>query len=137
MGSENLQLNKPHVLCFHCKTAISPEVLATRREFRTQYGIDVFKCPTCEKDFKIDPRDFLDLREQVNQGLWPPGKPAAIVGLSPNEYTPYEMIEAQYASKKKSQFGLHIGFEKPVQAKWAKVGIVALLTAAAILWMKK
>ena len=76
-----LETDKPHVLCFHCRTAIYPEVLATRREFRTQYGIDVFKCPSCEKDFKIDPRDFLELREQVNNGRWPSGKPPAITGL--------------------------------------------------------
>ena len=139
MESTASQTDKPHVLCFHCQNAIYPEVLATRREFRTQYGIDVFKCPSCEKDFKIDPREFLELREQVSKGLWPIGKSPALIGLSQNEFTPYEMIEAQFVTHKNQPFSqnLNVGAAKPMDGKWVKVGIVLLLTVMAVLWFSK
>jgi len=124
----------PHALCFHCKTPIYPETLAILRQYRTQYGIDVFQCPSCNKEFKVDPRDFLDLCERLATGNWPAEHPPAIRGLNSLELTPYELIEAQFQTKKNTEFSLTSSEPKSTSNKLIKIVGVILIVVAAILW---
>jgi len=63
--------DKPMIQCPHCTKIIEAERLVSQRKYRNAFGLDVFECPDCHKNYKIEPREYLETREHINEGNLP------------------------------------------------------------------
>lgn len=59
------------IQCPHCGEITKVERMASQRKYRNEFGLDVFECPDCHKNYKIDPREYLLAQENMNQGSVP------------------------------------------------------------------
>lgn len=81
---------KPNISCPHCRREVEATNLPKARQYRTQYGIDVFKCPLCGDDFKIEPSEYMFVKSQMEKDELPSDGEIAIDGIPTTELTPSE-----------------------------------------------
>ena len=85
---------KPKIECPHCKEMIEASSLPPNRKYRNRLGIDVFSCPYCTKNLKIDPYEFVSVKGLMQSGEMPSG--IAIEGAKEEDILPCEEAALAY-----------------------------------------
>lgn len=113
--------DKPRVRCPHCEEHIEAERLPRHRRYRNKFGIDVFECPECHREFKFEPAEYIVTREGIEKGTIPAG--VAIAGVNVGELLPSETMALDY--------------DRRSRAPWRKPAVIFSIVVALALayWM--
>ena len=110
---------KPNIICPHCEEWIEAKDLAASRQYRTEYGIDVFRCHKCHKDFKIEPTEYMLVKSKYEEGEVLEDEDLAIEGIDAKELTPSEMAAKNSTSANKGCLGsIVVGLSISLSLGW-------------------
>ena len=82
--------NKPLISCPNCKAEFQAKNLLKYRLYRNKYGIDVFKCPVCEENIKIDAVVYMVTKSQIEDGEV--SEDTAVEAVKEEDVLPQEMF---------------------------------------------
>jgi ssDNA-binding Zn-finger/Zn-ribbon topoisomerase 1 len=89
--------NRPQIRCPCCGSIFPVESLQRLRLRRNSYGIDIFGCPECKEQIKIDPYEYLAAREMMERNELPAD---AAIGA----YREAELVGPEKAGRKESNW---------------------------------
>ena len=108
--------NKPRIRCPHCEEHIEAQRLPGHRKYRNRFGLDVFDCPECHREFKVEPTEYFVAKEGIEKGTI--SSEAAIAAVKVNECLPSEMLVSNY--------------DRSTRAPWRKPMLTIAIVAALI-----
>src|SRR6476659_195366 len=83
---------KPKVRCPLCEGIFDVRGLSSRRIKRNKYGIDVFSCPHCQNNIKIDPYEYAGFSQIIQAG--------ALYGVPIEAYPEDKLMPSEKKAKK-------------------------------------
>ena len=91
---------KPNIWCPHCENHIAAERLPPCRKYRNHFEIDVFECPECHNEFKIEPSEYFVVRERLEAGEIP--EDAAIEAARVDDVLPSEKMAGNFSRRSRA-----------------------------------
>lgn len=82
-----------HIKCGCCGNLFPSEELRSRHLRRNKYGIDVFSCPGCGEQIKIDPYEYVGAQNEITTGN-------AMRGVAIEAYKASQLMPCEQAARR-------------------------------------